>query len=75
MQVGFKDPEENPSRGEVLTSDSPGRTTRSGRTAAETRCCPSSSGGTGGPSDKWTPAPGTDAPPPGCSGHGNPSST
>lgn len=42
---------------------------------AATRCCQSSSGETGGPSDRWTPAPGTGALPRGCSDRGNPSST
>lgn len=58
-----------------LTSDSPVRTKTSGRTEAETPRCPSSSGTTAEPSDRWTPAPGTDAPPPGCSDRGNPSNT
>lgn len=49
--------------------------TRIGQTEAETRCCQSSSGETGGPSDRWTPGNGRDAPPPEYSDHGIPSST
>lgn len=59
----------------VLTSDSPAKTTRTGLTGAETRCCLSSSGETGGPSDRWPPAPGKDVLPPGCSDRESPSST
>lgn len=58
-----------------LTWGSPVMKTRSGRTEAETRCCPSSSGETGGPSGRSTPGPGRDALPPECSDRGSPSST
>lgn len=48
---------------------------KNGQTGVETQCYQSSSGETGGPSDRWTPALGTDALPLDCSDHGNPSST
>lgn len=47
----------------------------SGLIGGETRHCQNSSGETAEPSDRLTPGPGTDAPPPGCSGHGNPNNT
>lgn len=60
---------------ERLTWGSPAMKTTIGQTEAETRCCQSSSGKTGGPSGRWTPGNGRDAPPPECSDHGIPSST
>lgn len=74
--TGWDLEKKNPQQGAVLlTSGSPGKTMKNGQTEEETRCCQSSSGETGGPSDRWTPAPETDALPPDCSDHGNPSST